>query len=277
MPAFPTLAFVPVESLLRHEQHDDQRTHPLVLRIRAAGVWRNPPIVCPLPDGSGRAMVLDGANRVAALQAMGFPHALVQVTLPDDPGLSLQTWNHVVWELNPQRFLTGLRAIQGIELLPTPGSPVTPQLDGDCHLALIETPEGLIYSVCTAEVGLEQRIALLNALVSSYLSRARLDRTRERSLGPLRDLYPGLSGLVIFPAFTLDDLLRLVGEKVLLPPGVTCFTISPRALHLNYPLEELAADRSLEDKNTALHQWVRDRLAHKNVRYYAEATVLFDE
>jgi len=53
--------------------------------------------------------------------------------------------------------------------------------------------------------------------------------------------------------------------------------VSPRALHLNYPLEELAADRPLEEKNEALQRWIQERIARKGVRYYAEATVLFDE
>ena len=84
MPEFPQLAFLPVHNLLIHERHDNQRTRPLVLRIRASGVWRNPPIVTPLQDGSPRYMVLDGANRITALRQMDFPHALVQIVEPDD-------------------------------------------------------------------------------------------------------------------------------------------------------------------------------------------------
>jgi hypothetical protein len=53
MHEIPKLQFVPVTSLLRHERHDDERTRPLILRIQSSGIFRNPPIVSPLQDGSG--------------------------------------------------------------------------------------------------------------------------------------------------------------------------------------------------------------------------------
>jgi hypothetical protein len=39
----------------------------------------------------------------------------------------------------------------------------------------------------------------------------------------------------------------------------------------------LAADRPLEDKQRELEEWVRQRVADHQVRYYAEATFVFDE
>jgi hypothetical protein len=113
--------------------------------------------------------------------------------------------------------------------------------------------------------------------VDSYKDRSRLDRTSFRDVSPLVDIYPSLSGLVIFPTFNIHDLLCLVGQSCLLPTGITRFTIAPRALHINYPLDALSADQSLEAKNVALQKWIQDRLAHKGVRYYAESTYLFDE
>lgn len=277
MSNFPELTFLPVADLLIHEWHDDQRTLPLMRRIQASGVLRNPPVVAPLEDGSGRYMVLDGANRVTALRQMGYPHALVQVVQPDDPGLNLHCWNHVVWELAPNRFLEALQALDGLEL--TPGVPVdtTPSLENDCGLALVLLPDGQSYAVCSPEKDLKLRVDRLNALVCSYQQCARLDRTNQRDVRQMAEIYPSLSGLVVFPPFDIHDLLRLVGESYRLPAGITRFMIAPRALHLNYPLEALAADRPLDEKNQALHRWLQDRLAHKGVRYYAEPTYLFDE
>lgn len=272
----PTLTFVPIESLLIHELHDDQRTRPLILRIRSSGLFRNPPIVSPLPDGSGRYMVLDGANRTTALRDMGYPHVLVQVVQPDDPGLSLHNWSHVVWELNPSRFLAGLHNIPQIHLAPADDA-TEPSLQGNCGLALIKTCKGHTFAACTSATDLATRAALLRLVVASYKDRARLDRTNTRDVQLLAQIYPLLSGLVIFPRFRIEDLFCLVGQGHLLPAGITRFTISPRALHVNYPLSELAADKSLEEKNETLHQWLQERLAHKAVRYYAEATVLYDE
>lgn len=277
MPDFPTLTFLPVGGLLIHERHDDQRTHPLVLRIRSSGVFRNPPVVAPLEDGSDRYMVLDGANRVTALRQMGFPHALVQVVPPDDPGLILQTWNHTVWELNPVRFLRGLRSIPGLRMKRLGDPDVQPSLEHECGIALVQSSRGRLYTLCAETADLETRVLLLNDLVDSYKDRARFDRTSLRDACQLVDVYPSFCGLVIFPNFNIHDLLRLAGEAYLLPAGVTRFLISPRALHLNYPLDELAADKPLQDKNQTLHKWIQDRLAHKGVRFYAESTYLFDE
>jgi hypothetical protein len=277
MPEFPSLAFLPVEGLLIHERHDATRTHPLVLRMRSSGVFRNPPVVSPLQDGSSRYMVLDGANRVTALGQMGFPHALVQVVEPDDPGLILHTWNHTVWELNPARFLHGLRLIPGLQLRRLDDPAAQPSLEDECGVVMVHTGHGRLYALCAEVIDLEARVRLLNDLVDSYKERARFDRTSLRDARRLAEIYPSFCGLVIFPAFNIHDLLRLAGQAYLLPAGVTRFMIAPRALHLNYPLEELAADKPLEEKNQALHHWIQERLAHKGVRYYAEPTYLFDE
>jgi hypothetical protein len=208
---------------------------------------------------------------------MGFPHALVQVVQPDDPGLILQTWNHVVWEMNAARFMHNLRLIPGLQLTRLDDPEAQPGLEHECGLALVQSRSRRRYAVCARVDNLENRLHLLNSLVDSYKERARFDRTSLRDAGKLIDIYPSFCGLVIFPRFEIQDLLRLSGRAYLLPAGVTRFMISPRALHLNYPLAELEADKPLQDKNYALHKWIQDRLAHKGVRYYAEATYLFDE
>ena len=46
---------------------------------------------------------------------------------------------------------------------------------------------------------------------------------------------------------------------------------------LNYPLDELASNKSLEDKNQTLKHWLQERVSCKSVRFYAEPTVVFDE
>jgi hypothetical protein len=271
----PRLAILPVESLVIHEHHDEQRTPPLIERIREERVWRNPPIVTPLQDGSERFMVLDGANRTVALEKMGILHALVQVVQPDDSGLRLYNWNHVVWGLDQVEFLLAIREIDELDLVS--GRDDRPDLWGDCGLATIQVARGDFFNVCTSTRELVQRLKILNALVDSYKDRARLDRTSEWSVVRLKAVYPDLTGLVIFPHFEVREVLKLASEGHLLPAGITRFTASPRALHLNYPLEELTAEESLLDKNAALQRFLQERVTKKAVRYYAEATVLFDE
>jgi hypothetical protein len=271
----PRLEFIPVEILVIHEYHDDQRTPPLIESIRQSGVWRNPPIVTPLQDGSGRYMVLDGANRTVALKKMGIQHALVQVVQPDDSGLRLYNWNHVVWGLEQGEFLAGLRQIEGLEI--ATGKDDRPDLWGDCGLASIQVARGDFFTVCTPARDLVERLKGLHAVVDSYKDRAHIDRTSEWSVVRLKAVYPELSGLVIFPHLEVRQVMQLAGAGYLLPTGITRFTVSPRALHINYPFEELAEEKTLEEKNASLQRFIHDRVKQKGVRYYAEATILFDE
>jgi hypothetical protein len=272
----PHLEFLAIKDLIIHEWHDDQRTPPLIRRIRESGLWRNPPIVAPLEDGTQRYMVLDGANRFTALKEMDFHHILVQVVQPDSPGLRLHTWNHVVWDISMEAFTRGIQAIPATELVLADANAI-PDLMGDCGLALIQFPGEEHYSLCTEAEALILRVETLNALVNSYKKSGHLDRTSVREISQLKTIYANLAGLVIFPNFNIRDVLYLAGAGYLLPTGITRFTIAPRALHLNYPLHELAADRPVEEKNAQLRQWIQQRIASKGIRYYAEPTFLFDE
>jgi hypothetical protein len=182
-----------------------------------------------------------------------------------------------VWEMSAARFLSGLRGISGMHLKVMNSIPIEPALEGDCGLALIKVCNDHCYAVCSEIDQLEKRVDILNDIVDSYKDRARMDRTSLVELNLLQEIYPALSGLVVFPNFKIQDLIYLASQKYLLPAGITRFTISPRALHLNYPLKELADARSLEEKNEALKRWIQKRVALKGVRYYAEPTYLFDE
>ena len=276
MPAStPRLEIIPIACLVIHEWHDEQRTPPLMARLQQSGVLRNPPVVAPLQDGSQRYMVLDGANRITSLRKMDYPHAVVQVVNPGDPGLKLYNWNHVLWGWDSSELFSTFDQLSDIELLR--GEEKRPDLWGDSSLAMLQVPRGDLFTMSTPEEQLERRVQLLNTIVDCYKDRARLDRTNEWSVVRLKAVYPDLCGLVIFPHFEIQQVLSLAGEGNLLPAGITRFTISPRVLHLNYPLEAMAADKPVEEKNADLQHFIQERMARKGVRYYAEATYLFDE
>jgi hypothetical protein len=273
--AIPRLALLPLGDLLEHERHDDQRASPLITRLQESGLLRNPPIVTPLQDGSPRYMILDGANRVSALRHLDFRHVAVQVVSPDDPGLKLYTWNHVIWNFDSQDMLSGLNQIEDISTFH--GDHIRSHDAEDQSLAKFETGEGDLFSMCTTARDLERRVTLLNAIVDIYRQQASLDRTSEWSVVRLKSAYKNLCGLVIFPKFEIKQILSLAGQGSLLPTGITRFTISPRVLHLNYPLGAMSSDGSLAEKNRHLQEFLKARITQKGVRYYAEATFLFDE
>ena len=274
IPNLPTLKILPIELLILHEDHDMQRTMPLVTKLRAQGILRNPPIVMPLSDGSERYMVLDGANRVTSLREMGFPHIVVQSVEPDDKNVTLQTWNHIVWGIDSQHLIESVRKVEVVKL-----KKVDPQKSFDPPETIpvqIRLPDGSLYlAIPPAE--LIDKVSALHGVVDCYKEIALLDRTSQTLSESFRTTYPDMTALVIFPRFDIPSVLYLAGQNCVLPTGITRFTISPRALHLNYPLHELSSGKPIEYKEAYLQHWVVERIKNKSVRHYVEATFLFDE
>jgi len=275
IPNIPTVKILPIERLILHEDHDLQRTLPLVEKLRAQGILRNPPIVMPLPDNSDRFMVLDGANRVTSMREMEFPHIVAQVVEVNNPNVNLQTWNHIVWGMDTDILMSLLEKVRGIKLIEID---THKSLDAPKYTPLqIRLPDGRFYILDEAPSDLPTHIGTLHQIVNSYKTRASLDRTSQTLIDSVKRVYPDLTVLVIFPSFKIKTVLKLAGQNVVLPTGITRFTVSPRALHLNYPLHELSSGKPIEYKEAYLQRWVDERVKNKGVRHYAEQTFLFDE
>ena len=273
IPNIPNLQILPVESLILHEDHDIQRTLPLVEKLRAQGIIRNPPVVMSLNDGTDRYMVLDGANRVTSLREMEFPHIVAQVVKPNDSNVNLQTWNHVVWGMNTRTLTASLRKVKGIELVKVN---TRKSLDAPKYMQ-VRLPNGSFFIMNEAPSDLPVHIQTMHKVVNAYKTRASLDRTSQTLIDTFKKIYPDLTALVIFPHFKIKTVLKLASQNILLPTGITRFTVSPRALHLNYPLHELSSGKSVEYKQEYLDYWIAERVKKKGVRLYSEATFLFDE
>lgn len=273
----PTLRIIRTDLLIPHEQHDAQRSRPLVERLRQEGMLKNPPVVAPLGEGDPRCVVLDGANRATALAAMGVRHSLVQVVNYENPEeVSLATWNHVVTQVAHDEFLTLLTGIKGIELAPSDLLHARASLARREALACVVLADGAVFRVHGGR-DLRSRCQLLNALVDVYKDRARLLRTTGDQVEEARTLYANLTALVLFPHHEPVEIIVLARDGERLPAGITRHIIARRALRLNYPLSELSAEYSIEEKNQRLQEWVRTKLAEKKIRYYPESTYLFDE
>ena len=137
--------------------------------------------------------------------------------------------------------------------------------------------DGRFYILKEAPSDLATHINTLHQIVNTYKTRASLDRTSQTLIDSFKKVYPDLTALLIFPRFKIKTVLKLAGQDIVLPTGITRFTVSPRALHLNYPLHELSSGRPIEYKEAYLQHWVEERVKNKGVRHYAEATFLFDE
>jgi hypothetical protein len=141
----------------------------------------------------------------------------------------------------------------------------------------VQTPDGKAYIVRSQPGDLAGRSRKLVEVAQCYMSHAVIDRTTAQQIHELDGKYDSLTAIVVFPPYKPAEVLELCAAGILLPPGITRFTVSPRALRVNYSLDELSSNKSIEEKKEVLARWVNERVARKGVRYYAEATVLYDE
>lgn len=275
----PELRIIPLEKILPHEEFDSQRALPLMQRIAQADSWLHPPIVTPLPDSDDLYILLDGTNRCYSLQELGFPHILVQVVSYYSGQVELDTWNHVISQVNVADVLPDIAAIEHIEVEETnllSAQAALAQRDGLAYLIdLVESRTLLLHIDSHAA---ETRSACLRALVSTYKQKGILNRLNTADIEIMRQTFPDATTLVVFPQYQPAEILTAARDHYFLPPGISRHVIHGRALRLNYPLEQLR-DKNipLEIKNQHLQNWVQERYRQRNVRFYAEATFIFDE
>jgi len=273
----PDLRFVAVEALIPHEQHDPLRSAPLVARLRGEGVLRNPPIVTPLPPDEDRYVVLDGANRATAAAEAGLPHLVVQVVRYEDPGLRLTTWHHALTQVAASEFERALREVKGLTVVATDLGHARAVLARREALAYLGFSGGRALTL-HGDGELHQRNAVLNAVVDRYRAHVRFHRVASDSLADAQAEHPEVTALVVFPHFEPAEILELATSGARLPAGITRHVIPWRALRLNLPLERLAdRGQSAEEKNRWLAEWLREKMLKREVRFYQESTVLFDE
>jgi hypothetical protein len=273
----PDLRFVPIESLVPHEQHDVHRLQALVCRMREQGMLKNPPVVAPLGPPGETYVVLDGANRATAAQAAGLPHMLVQVVPYSDPTVHLTTWYHALGEFPRPDLEKALKSIERLRCLPAD------YLHARAMLARREVLAFAAYERDEATTlhggaGIMERNALLNSVVDIYRARGRFYRVASDSVEETRARHPDVTAILVFPHFEPAEILELATSGARLPAGITRHLIRWRALRLNIPLDRLADPRqTLEQKNEWLQTWLREKISERQVRFYEEPTVLFDE
>ncbi len=284
----PDLRLLPVEGLVLHEHADPKRVARMETRLGADGYLKNPPIVAPIP-GTDRFVVLDGANRTRALEALGCMHILAQVVDYKSNHVQLLTWHHLITGKKPVNFLKEIASVQGIVLRPLQLKLARAALADRAILAYIAVPiaEGsdpsAVFTVDGANgnehLDTEKSTALLNALVDTYRvdPQVSIHRTNSDDLEDFMSYYADISGIVVFPPYTPDDILHLAEAGTKVPTGITRHIISHRALRVNIPVSLMSGAEPLSEKNAWWQNQVKSKLAANEVRFYQESTYLFDE
>ncbi|MBI5930974.1 MAG: hypothetical protein HY862_16820 [Chloroflexi bacterium] len=275
----PMLRIVELDRVLPHEEHDAQRSQPLMRRIEASGIWLHPPLVAPLPDAENMYVVLDGANRCHSLKHLGYPHILVQVVDYESGQVKLDTWNHVISEMPFAQILPSIQHLPNVEVYESDILTARATLARREALAyIVEIASKMAYVLTTSDLSLKARNRHLIELVDCYRQTGKLDRLNSHDPVLVRQMFPTSTALIVFPHYEPAEIMVAARDQILLPPGISRHIIQGRAMRLNYPLEALRdSHTSLADKNAALEKWVIEKISQRAVRFYAESTYLFDE
>jgi hypothetical protein len=87
-----------------------------------------------------------------------------------------------------------------------------------------------------------------------------------------------VQALVVFPRFDPAEVIDLASPGEYLPAGITRHLIRWRALRVNVPVAMCEdTKQSLDAKNAWVRAWTEERLTKREVRFYEEPTVLYDE
>ncbi len=269
-PVLP-LRFVAIEQVVPHEAVDLKRSARLGAKIREEGVVRNPPLVARVDD---RFVVLDGATRTSALRQMGYPHIVVQDVAVDGE-LALETWHHVVRAIDVEDLVAVISSIDGLtveEIDPDNAASHVIEYGGLCSVLTVDG-RGFVVN---ARQGLN-RFDAVAAFADAYIGAATVSRNLERGVRNLATWYPDMTALIEYPQFTVEQVLLAAGSGRLLPAGVTRFLIPGRVLRLDIPLEMLASEQSLAEKNRWLREYLSEKERKGKIRYYREPVYLLDE
>jgi phosphoglycerate dehydrogenase-like enzyme len=267
------LRVVPMAKVMPHEHFDQKRVDRLAERLEEDGMLGNPPVVVESEDG--RYIVLDGATRTTAMKQLGYKHGIVQVISTED-GLGLHTWYHVICQIGVEPLLQLLRCLPNITLEESDldnASDAMFEYGGLCYVHTIDNRVYLIYPAQGVN-----RLEALNQFTEAYIEAGHVDRTLNSNIISLKNEYEGLAAVVIFPEYTVNQVMQAtLSSGRLFPAGITRFLIPGRILRLNADLSVLKSDKSLREKNRWLHELLVEKQGKGDIRYYGEPVYLLDE
>ncbi|MBI5291781.1 MAG: hypothetical protein HY872_07890 [Chloroflexi bacterium] len=277
VPAAIQLRFVPLASLLLHEEDDPYRAKRLILTLKHDGKLRNPPLVARHED---YYIVLDGATRTTALREMGYRDALVQIVDYHGEAVTVGAWHHVLAGLPPSHVLSSLANVDGVTLQSVDAQTADRMLASREISSCVVMRNGQQYAVlCDGGPQPDDNVRanLLCRMVAEYRGKTPVHRTVEEDLPTLIAEYPDLTAVIKFAAFSPDEICNIALNGAKVPMGITRHLVAGRVLGLDVPLDMLTDAQTLEAKNAWLEDQILKRLQANKVRLYQEPVFVFDE
>lgn len=264
------LVVAPIDRVVPHEHFDPERVAALAARLATEEFLLNPPIAI---QSDGYFIVLDGATRTNAFRQLNYPHMVLQVVERDDPSLALHVWHHALTGVDGATLLDRLQRVPNMRLQRTTTAKADTALAWGAAFAIFRTLDGRSYLALPNPDA--DRLTVTNDFVAAYTRLATIVRTTETDPAHLR--LSELGGLVVFPPFSVDDVIQAGITRKLLPAGVTRFVIPGRVLRINADLNKLRADQPTSRKQAWIDKLVATKQYNRKIRRYDEPVVLLDE
>jgi hypothetical protein len=272
----PDLDVVSIGRLVLHEDSDPARVARIARALARDRTLVNPPVV-GRTAAHRRLVVLDGANRVSALERLRVRHALVQVVDYDAPSIRLGQWHHLLVRFDPQELLPGLVRIPGAKLHYLGKGPREDRPVRGGSAAIVRVVGAGAWSLRPLPGG-RSVPDILRDVTGIYRARTPIYRIADEALDSAARQFADVTAVVLFPRFTKREIVHLsLRRREKLPTGITKHRIPQRALRVYFPLSVLRSPRPLRAKRSFLRKFVAARVRDRKVRYYPESTVLFDE
>lgn len=270
-----TLDLLALQSIRPHELADPDREQRIEQRLASDGLLRDPLMVGTVPHLDG-FVLLDGTNRLQALQTLGLTYGLVQIIDYAGAGtVKLRTWSHST--PMPFEALTHEASrISGVTVEPIAELGASDALASHSTVAVLLSKDR-IAAITRVEEYPHSRAEQLRALVDIYehgMTRVDSDPTSVEELAQsMCESSAGQVALVAFPPITRSQVVTMAMRNVLIPAGITRHVIlEGRALRVNVPLEMLRDTKSLEEARQELDR----HLDTLQPRLYREPTILYD-
>ena len=267
------LRVVRIDNMHMHEYYNPNRVAKLADRLAHENVLANPPVVIEWQE---KYIVLDGATRTNAFIQLGWPYIVVQVASHKSKDIKLHTWHHAVCGPEPERLLSRIRGLPSIEVEAVSHNQLQQELLNRTAICAIVALDGNTF-IAHAPHQTANTPSPLQEIVNSYTEISNITRTINDDLETLTTEAPDLCALIVFPQFTLREVIDAAISKVVFPAGITRFMIPGRVLRLNISIERLRSHESLASKNAWLNKILAEKLILGTVRYYQESVILLDE
>lgn len=270
------LQIIAIKDILAHEEYDEKRALPLITRLKDEKYLANPILVAPL--NGGKFLQLDGMNRLSAFKLMGLKSILAQIIeYEDQDKVELSSWLHLI-KGDVNQFLDFVKTEAECNVkkgnIFSVGHKYIKE-EGLGRICTIVSRKCKVFDVYSNE-SLGSKVMKLNKMVSFYKTRIIRDvlpaNPDGQSVKMVFASHTESDFMVIFPTFTRHQIIEVVKQKLLFPPGITRHIIKRRCLNFNIPVSHFDPKISLEGQNKKLEEMLQRRA----FRVYEESTVYFE-